>query len=174
MKAIKTKYLGPTNTKGSRIKATAEGGNSITISYPYELSGEAVYKKAAIALCEKMNWPTDLIGGGINNEYVFVFNQPQKYFINHKSGYTSSVIGNTGEQFILVMIDGDRHKTIAYDGMYGVQERVYGPLMDAGYKYISTPTLYGKMTRKDCAYKYVLSESQAIEAVNNFINEVSQ
>ena len=73
MKAIKTKYKGPTNTRGSRIIASDEDGNRITISYPYELSGEAVHRKAAEALCAKMNWPGELAGGSIKNGYVFVF-----------------------------------------------------------------------------------------------------
>jgi hypothetical protein len=73
MKAIITKYIPCTNTKGSRIKASDSDRNSITISYPYELSGEAVHKLAAIKLCEKMGWSTDLIGGDLKNGYVFVF-----------------------------------------------------------------------------------------------------
>lgn len=72
MIAIETKYLGPTNTKGSRIKATGNG-HSVTISYPYELSGEAVHRKAAQALADKMNWPGRLIGGATRSGYVFVF-----------------------------------------------------------------------------------------------------
>ena len=54
MKAIFTKYHGATNTKGSRISASDEDGNRISISYPYGLSGEAVHRKAADALCERM------------------------------------------------------------------------------------------------------------------------
>lgn len=73
MKAITTKYFGPTNTKGSSIVASAEGVKSVTIGYPHELSGEAVYKAAAVALCEKMGWSTDLLGGGTKDGYVFVF-----------------------------------------------------------------------------------------------------
>lgn len=75
MKAIVTKYHGPTNTKGSRITASDEDGNRCTISYPYELSGEAVHRAAAIALCEKMDWShaADLRGGSLKNGYVFVF-----------------------------------------------------------------------------------------------------
>lgn len=73
MKAIMTKYIGPTNCRGSRIKAWDEDGNKITIGYPHELSGEAVHAKAALALCEKMGWGKDIIGGGIKGGYVFVF-----------------------------------------------------------------------------------------------------
>jgi hypothetical protein len=73
MKAIMTKYLPATNNKGSRIKAYDCDKNSITIGYPHELSGEKVFKSAAVKLCEKMGWDTDLVGGGIDNGYAFVF-----------------------------------------------------------------------------------------------------
>ena len=39
MTAILTKYLGPTDHKGARIKAWSVGGRSVTIPYPHELSG---------------------------------------------------------------------------------------------------------------------------------------
>lgn len=77
MKAIFTKYHGPTNTKGSRISASDSDGNRVTISYPYELSGEAVHRQAAVALCSKMNWKGELIGGSLKNGYVFVFAEVQ-------------------------------------------------------------------------------------------------
>ena len=73
MKAITTTYHGPTNTRGSRITATDEDGNRITISYPYELSGEAVHRAAADALCAKMNWSGRLTGASFKRGYVFVF-----------------------------------------------------------------------------------------------------
>jgi hypothetical protein len=73
MKAITTKYHGPTDTRGSRIAATDEDGNRITISYPYELSGEAVHRAAADALCAKMNWTGRLTGASLKRGYVFVF-----------------------------------------------------------------------------------------------------
>lgn len=37
---IKTKFIGPTNYRGARIKATCQAG-SITIPYSYDLSGGA-------------------------------------------------------------------------------------------------------------------------------------
>ncbi len=73
MKAITTKYAGPTNTRGSRIIASDEDGNRITIPYPYELSGEDVHRKAAQALCNKMNWGGSLAAGSTKKGYVFVF-----------------------------------------------------------------------------------------------------
>jgi len=75
MKAILTKYLSPTNFRGARIKAWDEDGNSVTVSYPHELSGEECHKVAANALCDKMKWPgkETLTGGGVKGGYVFVF-----------------------------------------------------------------------------------------------------
>ena len=74
MKAIQTKYLGPTNSRGSRIKAFDEDNNQVTIPYPYALSGEDVHRKAADALMFKMGWEDncEIIGSGsIKNGYVF-------------------------------------------------------------------------------------------------------
>lgn len=73
MKAIFTKYHGRTNYKGSRISAADEDGNKVTISYPHELSGEAVHRKAADALCTKMGWTGMLTGGSHKRGYVFTF-----------------------------------------------------------------------------------------------------
>ena len=78
MQAIICKYFGPTNVKGSRIKAQCEAG-SITIDYPHELSGQAVYRKAAEALVSKLGWTHqnygELLGGQLpSGEYAFVFN----------------------------------------------------------------------------------------------------
>lgn len=73
MKAIITKYRGATNSRGSRIIASDGDRNRVTIPYPYELSGEAVHRAAADALCKKMGWTGRLIGGSLGNDYVFVF-----------------------------------------------------------------------------------------------------
>ena len=87
MKAITTKYLGPTNSRGSRIKASDGDGHSVTISYDYSLSGhDKVYAKAAYALCTKMNWNTSgLIGGGTKEGMVFVFAESEVFDNNLKS-----------------------------------------------------------------------------------------
>lgn len=52
MQAIVTKYLPPTNTKGSRIKAQCARG-SLTVSYPHELSGEECHIYAVHQLQHK-------------------------------------------------------------------------------------------------------------------------
>ena len=54
MQAIITKYLGPTNHRGSRIKATA-WAVSAAVSYDYSLDSEGNHKAAAQALCDKLN-----------------------------------------------------------------------------------------------------------------------
>ena len=71
-KAIVTKYHGPTDHKGARISANDGDGNRVTISYPYELSGEAVHKAAAVALMEKMGWTGELVAGALKTGYAFV------------------------------------------------------------------------------------------------------
>lgn len=54
MQAIETKYLGPTNTKGSRIKAFCEAG-SITISRSFNASDWDGHRLAVVALCKKLD-----------------------------------------------------------------------------------------------------------------------
>ena len=74
--AIVTKYLPATNTKGSRIKATAWAG-STTLSYDYSLNIEGNHKAAAKALADKLNWVGNYHGGGLPNfvGYCFVLEQ---------------------------------------------------------------------------------------------------
>jgi hypothetical protein len=43
---IRTRYQGPTDTKGARIKAT-NGARQVTIPYPYELNVEDAHALAA-------------------------------------------------------------------------------------------------------------------------------
>ena len=73
MKAIVTKYHGPTNTRGARVSASDEDGNRVSISYPYELSGEAVHRAACDVLCQKMSWSGELVGGSLKTGYAFVW-----------------------------------------------------------------------------------------------------
>lgn len=71
--AIETKYVKATNTRGSRIKATAWGG-SITIGYDYALDTDGAHKAAADALIAKMGWSgTFAQGGNVKGDgYYFV------------------------------------------------------------------------------------------------------
>lgn len=73
MKAITTRYFGPTNFKGSRIKATTEGGNSVTLHYDDALNSDQNHAKAAKALCDKLGWRAEMIGGHLENGMAWVF-----------------------------------------------------------------------------------------------------
>ena len=58
---IITRFLGPTNHRGSRIKATSWRA-SVTIPYPHELDTGRAHRAAAEALCVKLaeeegGWP---------------------------------------------------------------------------------------------------------------------
>ena len=59
MQAIVTKYLGPTNSRGSRFKAKCAAG-SLTVSYDYRLNSEDNHKAAAEALRAKLGWKGSL------------------------------------------------------------------------------------------------------------------
>lgn len=65
--AIVTKYLGPTNTRSGRIKATAFAG-SVTIEYDAGLSQDSNHLAAARKLAEKFKWRGKWIAGGMPSE----------------------------------------------------------------------------------------------------------
>ncbi len=73
MKAIRTRYKGPTNTRGSRIIASDEDGNRITIGYDDALDSEDAHRKGADALCARMHWEGEMVSGSLKDGYVFVF-----------------------------------------------------------------------------------------------------
>jgi hypothetical protein len=70
--AITTKFLAPTNNRGSRIKATAEAG-SLTVSWDYGLDASANHEIVAQALADRYGWTGELVGGATRTGYVFVF-----------------------------------------------------------------------------------------------------
>ena len=70
--AIQVKYLGPTNYRGSRYKATAAAG-SVTVSADDALSTEGNVIAAAQALCDKFGWAKGMVYGQLaDGSYVFV------------------------------------------------------------------------------------------------------
>jgi hypothetical protein len=70
--AITTKYLGPTNTKGSRVKATAAAG-SVILGYDDAMNSQENHTQAALQLANKYGWKGTWHGGGLNDGgYVFV------------------------------------------------------------------------------------------------------
>ena len=72
MQAIETRYMPPTNHLGARIKATTASGKTLTIPFPYELSGESVHWEAAKELAESLGWHGDYVAGSTRDGYVFV------------------------------------------------------------------------------------------------------
>ena len=76
MIAIQTKYICPTNTRGSRIKAFTESGFTVTIPYDHSLNYEKVHFKAVKELVKKhdLQWDIEnMTFGGVKNGYVFCF-----------------------------------------------------------------------------------------------------
>ncbi len=77
--AIVTKYLGPTNTRPSRIKATASAG-SIIVSCDSGINQDANHAAAARALALKYGWHGRYVGGGMpeGNGNVYVCDDPRR------------------------------------------------------------------------------------------------
>ena len=73
MKAIKTKFHGPTNYNSARVSANDEDGNRIILSWDHALDTKENHRAAAKALCKKMNWDGGLITGSLRDCYVHVF-----------------------------------------------------------------------------------------------------
>jgi hypothetical protein len=55
MQAIQTKYLGPTDSRGSRIKATCAAG-SVTVPWDYGADTDANHRYACSMLRSKLGW----------------------------------------------------------------------------------------------------------------------
>ena len=70
--AIATKFHGPTNYRGARVKASADAG-SVTVSWDYSLNIADNHRAAAIALANRYGWSTDMVGGSLPGAgFVFV------------------------------------------------------------------------------------------------------
>jgi hypothetical protein len=72
MQAIETKYLGPTDHRGSRVKATAEAG-SLTISWDDALDVRENHARAALEAIRRWGWSGRWVGGSLAGRgYAFV------------------------------------------------------------------------------------------------------
>ena len=75
MKAIETKHLSATDTRGTRIKATV-GKLTATVPYNYALSDAAVAFEAVKELVRKhkLDWDiSKMVYGGTDKGYTFCF-----------------------------------------------------------------------------------------------------
>lgn len=75
MVIIKTKVLRPTNTRGARIKAEANGFTA-TIAYPYAKSYEMAHFEAVkwLVIKNELDWDISDMGYGSDNDgYYFTF-----------------------------------------------------------------------------------------------------
>ncbi len=79
--AIVTKYFGPTNSRGSRIKATC-AAKTIIVAYDYSLNPENNHIAVANALAIKLEWTSDYYGKLVhgvmaNGDYCHVFTKAE-------------------------------------------------------------------------------------------------
>ena len=84
MQSIETRFIGPTNSRGSRYKAIAgDGGKgfTLTVEADYRLGSEENHARAARLLIQKLGWfhdesrgdrYADWYAGGTSRGYVFV------------------------------------------------------------------------------------------------------
>jgi hypothetical protein len=63
MQAITTRYRGPTDTKGSSIRASCDGG-SASVSYDSAFDTDANHYAAVKKLCDKLGWDAARFFGG--------------------------------------------------------------------------------------------------------------
>lgn len=77
MQTIETRFIGPTNSRGSRYKATCEAG-SLTLAADYRLCPEDNHRRVARALIEKLGWKHDTERGDTYGDW---------YMGSTKTGY---------------------------------------------------------------------------------------
>jgi len=71
MKAIRTRFMGPTNLKGSRISAT-DGDKVIYVPYDHALNIDGNHALACEAFRLKMNWVGSWKAGWFNSDCYHV------------------------------------------------------------------------------------------------------
>jgi hypothetical protein len=79
MQAIRTRYHGPTNIRGSRISAKCEA-RTIYVSYDHALNIEENHRAACRELVRVMGWGkregtkySDMVGGCFDGDWYWVF-----------------------------------------------------------------------------------------------------
>lgn len=72
MKAIETTYIGPTNHKGAKVRAT-DGDNRATVDWDYNLEPDENHRRAALALADKLAWFGSWQGGHTKRGMIWCF-----------------------------------------------------------------------------------------------------
>jgi len=86
MKAVMTRFIPASNVRGARIKASAEGVKSLTISYPHEMNAEQGHRLAAEKLATRQGWKGDFCGGMLpGGDWAFTFSETKEARKNPKS-----------------------------------------------------------------------------------------
>lgn len=67
MQTITTKYMGPTNHRGSRVKARSTMGAYVVLSWDYALGTDANHDRAACELASQLGWLGRWCGGDLND-----------------------------------------------------------------------------------------------------------
>lgn len=73
MKAILTKFICPTNFRGSRYAASDMDGNRVVVDADHALDSEENHRRAAEALRLKMGWKGPMAAGTTREGFAFVF-----------------------------------------------------------------------------------------------------
>lgn len=76
MQSITTKYICPTNTRGSRVTAKSSGGVKVILDWNDALDVEQNHVAAALHLCKKLDWTDETMAYGESPDgkgYTFVF-----------------------------------------------------------------------------------------------------
>ena len=76
MQAIVTKYLGPTNSRGARVKATCQAG-SVTIRWDDARDVDANHDAAAYTLARKLGWISQTSGKPYSGERLLRGGMPK-------------------------------------------------------------------------------------------------
>lgn len=88
--AIVTKYLGPTDSRGARVKATAQAG-SLTLPWEGAADENENHATAAKALATKLEWSGRWYGGGLPDGTGNVFVQADPVISDCERGETFTV-----------------------------------------------------------------------------------
>ena len=126
MKAIITKYVGPSNTRGSRVIASDEDGNKVTVGYDSALNSEQNHINAAVLLAKKMKWRGKMAFGHLKNNMVFVFIDDRTTM--EGAGAEDEERGMSGRTSKAMRYRG--HKVDAYEGEHHSGEYAWFPRVD--------------------------------------------